>query len=1014
MPQEIEPGFATAERACQVHAEQVRLLFRSPLPQIANIVNAVIVSLVLWQVFPQPALIAWTGLMAAVNLVRLYYWRRYRALQPVAEQAPHWGRLHTVFAALSGGLWGAAAAAVVFGADSIVYHVFLAFVIGGMGAGAVAANAAHLPALLAFLVLSSLPLALALLARGEPVYLAMGAMVCLFVGLLTIIARSFNASLLTTLRLQVDNAGLIQNLARARDALELRVADRTAQLSAEIAEHDKTTANLRKSEEELRLVTDNVPVLICYVDKDRRYSFANKVHERWFNRPLSDILGKHVKEVLDDDAYEQLLPHIDKALQGESQSLEVTTHAPDGAPHQFRVNFISHIGEGGTVQGFFALVRNITRYKNAEDALRESEERYRRLVELSPTGIFVNHNGRIVFANPTAVGLLGAASAEELIGLPVIDFIHPDFQDAVKERIGSIATGAATLPPMEQVYVGMDGRILDVEATGTPISYQGHRAVLSVFHDISERKRAEQALKSSEERLRLATRMAKLGHWVWDGIEDKCIYCSDENARIRGTTVEDYMARGSALDEDFPFTHPDDREKCRTAYKALWNGENLEVEYRVITPAGETRHIREVAEPVLDETGRVIQKHGTALDITDRKLAEEQLRQALKMEAVGQLTGGIAHDFNNLLAIILGNLELLQSGAAHRRKPQDLIDGAVRAAERGAELTHRLQAFSRRQALAPAVTDLNALVADMIGLLAPTLGGTIEIETALDERLWPALLDPGEMETALLNLALNSRQAMPAGGKLTIGTANLELAEETANRHQVEPGPYVMLSITDSGIGIPPDILEHVCEPFFTTKDVGQGSGLGLSMVYGFARQSGGYMEIDSKVGEGTTVRLYVPKAVTELTKPLGEPTAADSPAAARTGELVLLVEDEPGVRDIAFKMLSGLGYRVLTAEDGGSALTILDRTPGIDLMFTDLMLPHGMSGVALAQRAMVRYPSLKVLYTTGHAQEAILQENILDQDVKILRKPYRRAALAQQIRRTLDEPAGLIPEAIE
>jgi PAS domain S-box-containing protein len=908
---------------------------------------------------------------------------------------------------VTGGLWGTAAAAVVLGVDSIVYQVFMAFVIGGMGAGAVAGSAAHLPALLAFLVLSSTPLALSLLVMAEPVYLAMGTMILLFIGLLTVIARSFNASLLRTLRLQVDNADLIENLAQGRDALELRVAERTAELRAEIAEHDTTTANLRKSEEELRLITDNVPVLISYVDKDLRYTFVNGVHEKWFDRPLSDFLGKHPKEVLDGPVYEQMQPHIEKALKGESESFEVTARVRDEALHQFRVNLISHVGGDGTVKGFFALVRNITRYKRAEQALRESEERYRRLVELSPTGIFINHEGLIKFANPTAVSLLGAASSDDLIGLPVTDIIGPDFRDAVQQRVERVVTSAVALPPMEQVYVGVDGRVFDVEATATPIMHEGQNAVLCVFHDISERKHAESALKSSEERLTQAAQLAKLGHWVWDGIEDRCIYCSEEHARIHGITVAEYLARSATLDGDFSFTHPDDREKYKAAFKALRNGRNLELEYRIITPDGETRHIQEVAKPVFDDTGRVVQEYGTVQDITDRKQAEEQLRQAQKMEAVGQLTGGIAHDFNNLLAIILGNLELMQEGLGHRTDLPQLIDGAVRAGERGAELTYRLLAFSRRQALAPAVTDLNALATGMIGLLEPTMGGAIEIETALDERLWPALLDPSQTETALLNLALNSRHAMPEGGKLTIATANLKLNKKSASRHQIEPGRYVMLSVTDNGAGIAPDLLDQVFEPFFTTKDVGQGSGLGLSMVYGFVRQSGGFMDIDSKVDEGTTARLYFPKAETEMSRPLDKQAQLEAPAATEAGETVLLVEDEAGVRDIAFKMMSGLGYRVLAAEDGKAALAVLDETPGIDLLFTDLVLPHGMNGVTLAQQAVARHPGLKVLYTTGHAESGILQDSALGRDVKIVRKPYRMAVLAQQIRQTLDDTAG-------
>ncbi len=389
---------------------------------------------------------------------------------------------------------------------------------------------------------------------------------------------------------------------------------------------------------------------------------------------------------------------------------------------------------------------------------------------------------------------------------------------------------------------------------------------------------------------------------------------------------------------------------------------------------------------------------GAVSDITERKKLEEQLRQAQKMEAVGQLTGGVAHDFNNLLAVILGNADVLEERLFGGNKATRAI---IRAATRGAELTQRLLTFSRRQPLRPRVLDLDELITDMIDLLQRTLGETIRIETSSAEGLWRAEADPGQVENALLNLALNARDAMPEGGTLSIETANAVLDRRYAARHMdVTPGDYVLLTIKDTGAGMTPEVLERAFEPFFTTKGVSEGSGLGLSMVYGFAKQSGGEITIQSRPGHGTMVKLYLPRAQAGAEEARQDVAAEEPPA---HGETVLLVEDDTDVRELAESALHSLGYRVVSAKDARTGLAALRAAPRVDLLLSDVVLPGGTSGPAMAAEAERLRPGLKVLFISGYAASAADPKTPFPQDALLLGKPFRKRKLAQMVRATLE-----------
>jgi signal transduction histidine kinase/CheY-like chemotaxis protein len=395
-------------------------------------------------------------------------------------------------------------------------------------------------------------------------------------------------------------------------------------------------------------------------------------------------------------------------------------------------------------------------------------------------------------------------------------------------------------------------------------------------------------------------------------------------------------------------------------------------------------------------------------DVSARRAMEERLRHSAKMEVVGRLTAGIAHDFNNLLTVVLGNLENAQRRSALAEAALlRALENATRGARRAAGLTERLLAFARRKPLEPKSVDINALVSGMSDLLQRTLGEEIEVRTVLDPELWIAEVDPTELEAAILNLAVNARDAMAEGGMLVIQTSNvvLDAAYATANA-DAEAGDYVLVSVADSGRGMVPDVLKQVFEPFFTTK--GQGTGLGLSQVYGFMRQSGGHVKLYSEPGVGTTAKLYLPKGAGPR-GPAHEQAAEAKIAECipRGGESILVVEDDDDVRNYAAGSLRELGYDIFEAVDGRSALEILEREPAIQLLFTDLGLPGGMNGRVLAERARMSRPSLKVVITTAYAASALIHDGRLDPDVDLLSKPFTLSALAARIREALDRHGG-------
>jgi PAS domain S-box-containing protein len=446
--------------------------------------------------------------------------------------------------------------------------------------------------------------------------------------------------------------------------------------------------------------------------------------------------------------------------------------------------------------------------------------------------------------------------------------------------------------------------------------------------------------------------------------------------------------------------HPNDRDQVAAAVlPAIRDGKLYRGEFRALrADTGEERWVRALIRTVLDPSGQPGYFLGVHIDATEEKRAADQLRQAQKMEAIGNLTGGMEHDFNNLLGVIIGNLDLAARFVPDGAEAKQLVQEASEAALSGAELTRRLLAFARQQPLRPQQIETNELVANIVGLLRRTLGENIEITLDLADGLWPVVADPAQLEAAITNLATNARDAMPRGGRLVIATGNRQLDADYAAAHvEVTPGDYVAVEVTDSGTGMAPEIAGRIFEPFFTTKEPGKGTGLGLSMVFGFIKQSGGHIAVYSEAGVGTTFRLYLPRAASE-TASRPETVERASPSRGR-GETVLAVEDNERLRRLVMRQLQGLGYRPIVGADAAEALSLLERER-VDVLFSDIVMPGPLDGFGLAQQVRERWPSVKVVLTSGFPGTQLGQPDV---GLRILTKPYRAEDLGAALREVLE-----------
>lgn len=638
-----------------------------------------------------------------------------------------------------------------------------------------------------------------------------------------------------------------------------------------------------------------------------------------------------------------------------------------------------------------ALEAEVAERRETEAALRESEDQLRLVTDSLPAPIgLVDRDERFVWCNKI-LGEWMALPLDEIIGHRMNEVDPPTHYKAIEPWVREVLSGKRT--ENENTIDYPDGVTRHVLRVCVP-AFGPDGAVTGYYffiHDITERKKAEQAMREYSERLEVIT----------DNLPVLIAYVdSEERYKFVNRQCREWYALTAAdiIDRRVADIHPDTYARFAEWFDRVKQGRPIEFDDRLTYPDGVTRDIRATYLPHKAPDGTVVGIFSLVEDMTEVKQAEERARQSQKMEAVGQLTGGVAHDFNNLLAVIIGNAEMLVEDIGDADPSPAAI---LRAARRGTELTQRLLAFSRRQPLDPRPTGLSELVAGMSGMLTRTLGETIEIGISSETGLWPAMVDAGQVENALLNLAINARDAMLGGGRLTIECMNVRLDEAyLEGNSDAAPGEYAVLAVSDTGAGMPPSVLEHVFEPFFTTKEVGQGTGLGLSMIYGFAKQSGGHVTIDSEEGRGTTVKLYLPRASGSAI-PCKPEDLADLPHGR--GETVLLLEDDNDVRALAVRVLEALNYRVIEAERAEAAHRILADSKHIDLLLSDVVLPGQMNGPDFARQALVTYPGLKILFMSGYPAEATLRNGFADLGgAPLLKKPLERRHLAEALRRAL------------
>jgi len=788
---------------------------------------------------------------------------------------------------------------------------------------------------------------------------------------------------------------------------------------SDITERKLAEQEAHDSEERLLAIADALPVLISYVDKDQIFRFVNKAYESWFERPRSEIVGRRVADVMTPSMYEARRPYLERALSGEPLSYEVEFERSSGAIVT-EVTHVPHRDASGGVLGVHVVVSDITSRVLAERKVAESEARFRAIANSAPVLIWVTGaDGTREFVNEAYLNFAGW-SYDEALRADWHVLLHPEDLPRILQEEPLIAPSLKSVT-VEARFRRADGEWRWMRAESQPRwGPKGeHQGFIGVAHDVTEAKDAEAALTRLNETLerRVAERTAELA--ASEALVATILNHSPEKHALLvedGEVFRYQEANPSALEL---FGLPREAVIGRTVEEVLGTkgGAVVVGHLRACLEEGRPRRYERMYDDALVEAtvtavpGREGEPRRvviSARDMTERRRLEEQLRQAQKMEALGQLTGGVAHDFNNMLTLMLGGLDTIDRqlaqlpASAAKARIERAKDLALQGVQRARALTGRLLAFSRRQALAPQSVDANSLVGGICDLLQRTLGERIALKTILADGIWNAFVDPNQLENALINLALNARDAMPEGGRLVIETANHRLAsaDVASLPEPVEPGDFVMIAVMDTGAGMDAATVARAFDPFFTTKEIGKGTGLGLSQVYGFTRQSGGCVEIESAPGRGAAVRLYLPRQAHSFD--MKDPAPADL---SRPGgrESILVVEDDDGVRAYATEALRELGYRVAEAPSGKAALGVLDSVPRLDLLLTDVIMPGEYNGRELADEAVKRRPGLRVLFMTGYSRDAILRNGRLAPGVHVIGKPFSLEELAGKVRSRLD-----------
>lgn len=757
-------------------------------------------------------------------------------------------------------------------------------------------------------------------------------------------------------------------------------------------------------------LADVLPIMTAYVDRDQRVRFLNKPMAEYLEQPREALLGRTVCEMMGEEIYAARKPLIEAALAGDRQFFVAENQHPTRGNAAVQAEYVPWTGPDGEIIGMIMLVKDVTEQRTAERALKESEARFRRIANSAPALMWVTRLDRTRDFVNDAYAEFACGEGCDLEQARLLDWrerIHPD---DVERVISESIAGEASLKrftlearyrrhdgeyrwlrSVSQPRFGADGELVGFIGVGSDITV-AKEAELELRRQVAEQTRE---LSDSEARFR-AVFDTVLEVLVLMDPTGTVVELNRKQAPWRAENTRDAIGR-KIWDAPSFRLYSQHAPMLKRAVAQAAAGEVFNEEIRLDRPGTSTAHLDVSVQPVRDAEGTIIYLLFEGRDITDLKAAQEQLRQSQKMEALGQLTGGIAHDFNNLLTVVVGGLDII-SKQPLAPKLKRYADNALSAAERGARLTGQLLAFSRVQRLEVTPTLVAPLIENMRPLLRNVLGPGIEKRFDLDEALMPVMADPTQLEVAVLNLAINARDAMPEGGVLTFASKHSHVTGDP----DLEDGEYVELTISDTGMGMQPDVLERAFEPFFTTKEVGKGTGLGLSMVYGMARQSGGAVRIESSPGEGTAITLLFRKAEGPAIESAAAPVEAAAPSKAPAPMSILVIDDDPDVRGFIAASLEECGYRVRQATDGRAGLAELARQKA-DLVILDFIMP-GLSGADVASRIRAERPEQAILFVSGYSETEAVKRTA--PDAPLLAKPFRAEALERAVRSALTPTA--------
>jgi PAS domain S-box-containing protein len=788
------------------------------------------------------------------------------------------------------------------------------------------------------------------------------------------------------------------------------------QLKSAVEAREQAEAALRESEERNRhiseLITDYAYSFLVGPDGAMRGEWVSDSFTRMFGFTIPEIEARGGwQAVVFPEDLPLALAHARKVVGGEKDVCEMRFVTRAGEPRWLRDYAVPvwDVKQGRVVR-IYGAAQDITERRRAEEALRRERALLERINTASPAGIVVvNRHGQITFANPQAEKILGLTKEAITqrtyndLAWHITDLGGGPFPDEELPFRRVLAT-RQPVTDIRHAIQGPDGRRVLLSVNGAPLLDAAGELEGAAFtvSDITERVQAETALRESEARFREIAETIEEVFWITDPTNTRMFYVSPAYEKIWGRSCASLYASPRAWLEAI---HSDDRERLRRATETGLASRDYDETYRIVRPDGALRWIRDRAFPVRNASGEIVRIVGVARDITEHRQLEEQLRQSQKMDAIGQLAGGVAHDFNNILAVIMMQAEL--TGMA-QNLPEEVREGLRQiraAAERAANLTRQLLLFSRKQVMQSRELDLNDVVTSLAKMLQRIIGEDVRLQLHLHPRPLTIRADAGMLDQVLMNLVVNARDAMPGGGRVVIETGEKDFsAAEVASMPDASPGRHVCLRVADTGSGIAPENLARIFEPFFTTKEPGKGTGLGLATVFGIVKQHGGWITVESAVGQGTTFQVYLPA----LEAAAAAAAAAARPAPRGGSETILLVEDDASVRALTRHVLERAGYRVLEAANGVEALARAEQhRDGIQLLLTDIVMPEGVSGRELAARLMAGHPKLRVVFISGYSAEIAGRELALRAGQNFLQKPAAPHELLETIRRCLDSPAG-------